>query len=119
MDSFEDSQPWYSVKCIFEHDRLAEADGATVYEERIVVLCAKSLDEAIERGEAEAQLYVELNADIRYSGFISAFHLFAAELTDNTEVYSLMRESSLSRGAYLDHFYDDGMERSQTYKPTG
>ena len=48
-----DEQPWYSVKCVFKHDDFPLQDGGVMYEERIVVLEAGSLDEAIALGEVE------------------------------------------------------------------
>lgn len=110
-----DKEPWYSVKSVFEHPRRARAEGATLYEERVVVLRARSLNDAIARGEEEALRYVGDDETVRYTGFISAFHLSSPRLTDGTEVYSLMRESSLSPDSYLDRFHDDGAERSQIW----
>ena len=107
-------QPWYSVKCVFQHDDLSQRDGEVMYEERIVVLKANSLHEAIASGEAEAEAYAGDEGAVHYTGFISAFHLFVLELADGAEVYSLMRESSLDTDAFLDRYYDIGIERTQT-----
>ena len=112
------NEPWYSVKCVFAHDRLAEKEGTTFYEERVVVLYATSLDDAILRGEAEAHNYASMNSSARYTGFINTYHLPAEELTDKTEVYSLMRESNLDVEAFLDRYHDDGTERTQHYEPS-
>lgn len=110
-----ESREWYSVKCIFEHNDLARGAEATVYEERVVVLQAASLTDAIERGEAEAQEYVTaLGSDsVCYAGFISAYSTGEDELADRMEVYSLMRETTLSREEFLTHYHDDGTERTQ------
>ncbi len=101
---------------MFEHEGLARTVGTTIYEERIIVLRAVSLEEAIEKGEAEARKYIS-GSGIRCTGFIDVFHLFGPKLRDGTEVYSLMRESALPIDTYLNQFYDDGNERSQRWQP--
>ncbi len=110
-----DDRGWYSVKCIFEHDGLTQGAEATVYEERVVILRATGLDDAIEQGEAEAQEYAASIGDdsICYAGFISAYSTGEDELTDKMEVYSLMRETTLPREMFLTRYYDDGTERTQ------
>ncbi len=107
------NEPWYSVKCVFEHKDMARMEGATVYEERVVVLRADDFDDAIARGEVEAIEYASQNDYAFYTGFISAYHLPAKKITDRTEVYSLMRESPLDSETFLDRFHDDGNERTQ------
>jgi hypothetical protein len=54
---------------------------------------------------------------VRYTGYLMAYHLFEAELGDGTEVYSLMRESTLGAGDYLDRYYDSGGECAQSCQP--
>ena len=112
------NREWHSVKCIFEHNDLAHEAEATVYEERVVILRAIDLDDAITQGEAEAQEYVADigNDSISYTGFISAYRTGESELRDKMEVYSLMRETTLSRKEFLTRYYDDGTERTQIYE---
>ena len=109
----ENNEPWYSVKCIFIHDELSGDNGEVMYEERIVVLKAGSLDEAIALGETEALEYAEGDGTVHYAGFISAYHLFEKELADGAEVYSLMRLSNLNKEAFIDRYHDDGTERTE------
>lgn len=104
------NEPWYGAKCVFLHMGLS--DGP-VYEERVVLVKAKDLDEAIERGEKEAEEYAGNLDDCTYTGFINVFHIFGNKITEGTEVYSLMRSSDLETDEYLDHFYDTGEERTQ------
>ena len=106
-------QPWYSVKCVFQHDNLAQREGEVMYEERIVVFKADNFEEAIALGEAEAREYAGEDGTIHYTGFISAYHLFELELASGAEVYSLMRTSNLAPDAFLDRYHDDGSERMQ------
>ncbi len=108
---------WYSVRCIFEHDDLAYETETTVYEERIVILRAEGLDDAIVRGEAEAEEYTVSTGDasIRYAGFIDAYRTGEKELRDGMEVYSLMRGTTLPEAEFITRYYDDGTERSQRW----
>jgi hypothetical protein len=106
-------EPWYSVKCIFRHEDLSQNKDDVVYEERIIVLNACNLDEAIALGEAEAKAYASGDGTIRFTGFVSAFHIYVPELAEGAEVYSLMRRSTLDIDAFLDHYYDDGTELAQ------
>ena len=106
-------EPWYSVKCIFEHSNRNVIEGMTVYEERIIVLLANDLDDAIARGEIEAREYASSLDNVRYVEFACAYHLYRRELIDQTEVYSIMRESDLDHDAFINHYYDDGSERTQ------
>jgi hypothetical protein len=99
---------WYAAKTIYQHHRL------TVFEERVVLLQAADFDDALAKAEAEAAEYCITCGDTVYLGFVSVFHLFDETIGHGTEVYSLMRESELSAEDYLDHFYDDGKERSQS-----
>lgn len=110
-----EEREWYSVKCVFEHDGLAPGAEETVYEERVVILRADSLDDALDQGEAEARDYAASIGDdsICYAGFISAYRTGETELTDRMEVYSLMRETSMSREEFFTRYYADGSERTQ------
>lgn len=113
-----DEREWYSVKCIFEHDGLAKGAEETVYEERVVILRAADFDDAIEQGEAEARDYAESIGDgsICYVGFISAYRTGERRVANRMEVYSLMRQTNLSREEFVTHYYDDGNERTQHYE---
>ncbi len=105
---------WFAAKTVCKHERVAE-DGAckTLFEERVVLLQAADFDAAIAKGEAEAQEYCRGVRDVTYTGYINVYRLFADTVGHGTEVFSLLRESELSDKDYLDHFYDDGRERTQ------
>lgn len=102
---------WYGAKAIFMHSDLAKNGSSTVYEERIVVLRAQSLDQAITRAEAAAAKYVRGLKGCKYIGFVDVFHMYEARIEEGTEVFSLMRDSRLKPKQYLDRFYDSGKER--------
>jgi hypothetical protein len=100
-----DEQSWYGVRCVFRHRELG------VYEERVTLWTAGSLDEAIGRAEAEAGEYCEALGEAEYTGFAEAFRMDGAPGV-GAEVFSLMRESDLPSGAYVGKFYATGRERT-------
>lgn len=104
---------WYGTKTIYKHRRVEAGMRKTLFEERVVLFQAADFDGAIALAEAEAAEYCRANADTVYLDFMDVFHLFAKAVGHGTEVYSLMRESELADKDYLDHFYDDGKERTK------
>jgi hypothetical protein len=103
-----DRPGWYSVRCVF---RWTEDEGMP-YEERITLWRARSLDEALARSEREAAHYAAEN-DVTYLGLAQAY--FAGDdpdLTDGSELFSLLRDSPLPPATYLTTFFDTGTEHS-------
>jgi hypothetical protein len=82
-----------------------------LYEERVTLWRATSLDEAIALAEREAAEYAS-NVDAEYTGFAQAYHT-DDEPGHGAELFSLMRSSDLPPQAYLDRFFEDGNERQQ------
>lgn len=104
---------WYAAKTVCKHRRLADGTLTTLFEERVVLLKASDFDDAIAKGEAEASEYCRSLQDGSYTGYINVYRLADETVGPGTEVFSLMRESGLPDGDYLDRFYDDGNERNQ------
>lgn len=102
-DSNEPS--WYGVRCVFRHRHLE------VYEERVTLWLARSLDEAIARGEAEAAEYCEGLDGVEYTRFAEAYAMYDSP-AEGAEVFSLMRESGLPPGDYVRRFFATGDERT-------
>ncbi|SER57294.1 hypothetical protein SAMN04487983_1018103 [Streptomyces sp. yr375] len=96
---------WYGVRCVFRHVSLG------VYEERVTLWTAHSLDEAIEHGETEAAAYCADLDDVAYTGFAEAYAMDGAP-GEGAEVFSLMRESPLPPGEYAARFFATGTERT-------
>lgn len=105
---------WFGIRCVFRdppaglwasHDLRS---GESAYEERITLWRAASAEEAIERGEAEAREYASA-LEHEYLGLAQSYRL-ADEPGDGAEVFSLIRESRLPPGDYLDTFFDTGSE---------
>ncbi|MEU6536432.1 hypothetical protein [Streptomyces sp. NPDC047000] len=96
---------WYGVRCIFRHLSLG------VYEERVTLWTAHSLDEAIDRAETEAYEYCEVLGEVDYVNFAEAFRIGEVP-GEGVEVFSLMRESKLPPGEYVQRFFATGDERT-------
>jgi hypothetical protein len=97
--------PWTTVRCVFR----SVSGDEFVYEERLTLWQADSLDEAITLAEADAHRYAT-EVDVEYLGLAQAYGL-PGPPASGAEVYSLMRESELSADDYLDRFFDTGRER--------
>ncbi|HUN37444.1 MAG TPA: hypothetical protein VMU95_36065 [Trebonia sp.] len=108
LDNPDTASRWYGVRCLF---RWPGWEGQP-YEERITVWRASSLDHAIELAEREAREYAAGDG-IEYLDFSQAYALDAdGDIGAGAEVFSLLRDSDLSPGPYLDRFFDTGREHS-------
>ncbi|WP_212826967.1 hypothetical protein [Catellatospora sp. TT07R-123] len=96
---------WFSVRCVVRFQR----DQKTLFEERVTLWRAVDFADAVRRAEAEVCEYAEL-LDGEYTGLAQAYKL-ADEPGDGAELFSLMRESDLDVGTYLDTFFDTGSEQ--------
>ena len=103
------SSGWFGVRCVFEHE---SDDAEHSYEERVTLWQAGSFDEAIALAEAEATEYAGMLGRTRHLGLAQAYVL-ADEPGQGAEVFSLIRDSELAPGEYLDAFFDTGTEYQQ------
>ena len=104
---------WFGVRTIYE----VLSGEPRLYEERVTVWQAQSLDEAIDLAIAEAYEYVEeAPGTIRYLGIAQGYSTFLPDgpLASGGEVFSLMRSSELGADAYIDRFFSTGTEREST-----
>ena len=85
-----------AAKTIYKHHRLEAGTPKVVFEERVVLLQASSFDDAIAQAKMEAREYCGPTGETVYLGFVNVYHLFDTSVGHRTEVYSLMRESTLS-----------------------
>ena len=107
---------WFAAKCIFRHKRLSKDNhDAFMYEERITIVDSESVEWAIIKAENEAKKYAESEYDCEYINYIDCYQLSVLDITDKSEVYSLMRSSKLEPDDYISHYYQDGSERSQKH----
>lgn len=103
---------WYAVRSILRTDD-PDVVGRSLFEERITLWRADSFESAIELAKREAAVQAEA-VDSQCLDFAQAFQLFDEEIASGTEVFSLIRISSLAPDSYLDRFFDTGAEVQQT-----
>jgi hypothetical protein len=101
---------WYGVRLVFRVLNYNE----TMYEERITIWRANSIQEAIQLAEVEAEDYADPELKMfEYTGLAQAFKTFIPDRAPESgdEIFSLVRGSDLDTAEYLDHFFDSGTER--------
>lgn len=109
---------WFGVRCHFFHPP-RKSDKRPLFEERITLWEADSMDHAIERGEAEAVEYAG-SMKVRYLEACSVYHVFSSGFgVDGREVFSEMRESDLEPDVYLNRFFFTGLENTQPNRSEG
>lgn len=96
---------WYGVRCVFRHRHLE------VYEERVTLWTARSLEEAIARAESDAAEYCADLDGVEYTDFAEAYAIHGSP-EEGAEVFSLMRGSGLPVGEYVRRFFATGEERT-------
>ena len=102
----------FSVRCIFKWSQKVDQKLKHLYEERITLWQAESLEQAIEFAENEASEYS--NEFCEFLGFSQAYAMFELAQDNGIEVFSLLRESDLEPEQYLSLFFDSGLERQCT-----
>ena len=105
---------WYGARSVYELvGRDSQENGTKLFEERIVLVKASSMEEAMEEAEKEATAYASEDSGFIYLGYINVYKLADTRVKNKTEVYSLMRESALAPQEYIDRFFDTGLERTK------
>ena len=106
---------WYSVKCLFHHPTRRALDERYLYEERITLWKANSIEEAHAKAEAEARRYAA-EAACHFVDSTDSFLLEGESLDSGSEVYSIMRGSNFDPDQYQRTFCITDLERA---KPLG
>lgn len=99
----EHLEPWYGVRLIYQLHGLSEEASQNVYEERILIVRVESDEDAIEKAEEYSKEYED--ETVEYLGCANSFNIFDENgpcLGPGTEVFSFLRESSLTADDYLD-----------------
>ena len=92
---------WFAAKCVFLHaDR--GFGPRQLYEERIVLLRARSGQKAIKLAEREAERYAQFVDQVSFTGFVDVFQPLPGV---GAEVYSAMEPSDLAIKEYLNLRY--------------
>jgi hypothetical protein len=103
---------WYGVRTVF---RVLNQPG-TIYEERVTIWKASSLEDAIAQAENDALSYASPELGLyEYLGFAQAFKTYIPDRPPESgdEVFSLLRDSRFKPSKYLDKFFDTGQERER------
>src|ERR1035437_6944309 len=108
--------PTYSVRSILLWRPRADQTRKHIYEERITLWNAPTLEQAVDLAEREADEYA--GDDAKRLGLLQGFWMYEDFKVhqQGTEVFSLLRESDLAPKAYLKAFFDTGLERESDYK---
>ena len=99
----------FSVRCIFKWSPRADQVLKNLYEERITLWQAESLEQAIEFAESEASEYSGESCE--FLGLSQGYAMFEPSQENGIEVFSLLRESDLEPELYLKSFFESGSER--------
>ena len=102
----------FSTRCLFEWAPREGQKKSHLYEERITLWQAESIDDAIEMGEREAHAYAGDSST--YLGLCQSYWLADPVPVTGVEVFSLLRESDLEPEAYIDTFFDNGDEHQRS-----
>ena len=95
----------------------ASAKAGAAYEERITVWRAQSFDGALARAEADAAEYAALFEQMgtKRLEFMQSYMLGSdGGIEDGDEVFSLIRDSTLSPDEYIDRYFDSGTEHQES-----
>jgi len=116
MDDEPPLERWYGIRCLFDWGKSREPgrENNSVYEERIIVVEANTFEEAIQCAESEAAEYANDNG-VKYMEYALGYFMGTDRIANQTEVFSLLRESELEPEAYIDRFFDTGHERQGDY----
>lgn len=99
----------FSVRCIFKWVPRVDQALNHLYEERITLWQAESLEQAIEFAENEALEYSDESCE--FLGLSQGYAMFQPVQENGIEVFSLLRESNLESKLYLKSFFESGSER--------
>lgn len=100
---------WYGVRCVFA---ITPGEAIATYEERVTVWRADDVDDAISQAESEAEEYAD-GIDAEYLGLAQAY-VMADDLVAGAEVFSLMRDSTMTPDQYAASYFATGAERQTT-----
>lgn len=64
-----------------------------MYEERIIVLRAESIDAAIARAEKKLKSIAAIWMPVDYNGYVNVFAMYDDEISDRSEILSSMQRS--------------------------
>jgi hypothetical protein len=103
---------WFAVRSVVEHptEGLDVAAGERLYEERVTLWKADSVDDALLLAEDEDRAYCAGLEATGIGGFSA--YVLTVDPGQGAEVFALMRTSGLEPDAYYARHFDTGTERS-------
>jgi hypothetical protein len=103
---------WFAARFVCRHPGL-EGDRR-LYEERIVLVRARSDAEAMAKADRAAAEYASACGGIWVGEYVCTYETTLEEqVGDGDEVWSLMRDSSLREEDYLKRYFVTGEERAR------
>ena len=106
---------WFTAKCIFLHNAQIKNQKQS-YEERIVLLKAKTEKEALKQANKEAKDYIKDLDDTKFIEITNVYALYEEEIGDKCEIFSSKTISLLEPPNFLEAFYPNTPEDCE---PTG
>ena len=100
---------WFTAKGIFLHEPKL-LNTKQWYEERIILIKAKSEKEALKLAEKEAKNYAKDLESTKLIEITDVFALYEEEISDKCEVFSSKTISNLKPQDYLKAFYPNTTE---------
>ena len=108
---FMPTNDWYSVRSIVRSDITEDERPRRAFEERVVLFCAASFEEALVKGEEEAKRYCESWPHPNLIEHLVAFSIQEEELRDGNEVWSCIRYLDVTDEEFLSRVYDGEQKR--------
>jgi hypothetical protein len=105
-------EPWYAVRCLFDHQGRRKDGEDHLFEERITLWRAISYDDAFLKAEVEARRYAGEN-DCVFVCVSDGFHLFDETPQEGSEIFSTMRGSNMTAEMYQMTYCCSPLDRSQ------
>src|SRR5665213_1932742 len=100
--------PSFTVRCLFRWDKDLPP-GVFLYEERLTLWQAPTIDEALLLAESEASRYASENS-VEFLGFSQAYAMPEPVDGSSVEVFSLLRQSELPPKPYIERHFNTGRE---------
>ncbi len=94
---------WYGIRSIFLFGR--KKDGTNVFEERVVVFSAVTVERAFAKAKKEAETYAKA-LNIKRHPYMEAYTQDGDALIDEYEVWSVLYESREPLKSFFKNRYD-------------
>ncbi len=93
---------WYGIRSIFLFG--SKKDGTNVFEERVVVFSATTVERAFAKAKKEAEDYAKV-LDMKRHPYMEAYIQDGDDLIEGYEVWSVLCESRENLDSFVKHRY--------------